>query len=182
MKKILAILFVMGLFNSVSAQNTMQVYYAYKNYTLKVSDVNTSVSDNQIIYKDSTCVVFLIAPDVAPKLSGGGFKGFALTVDNATDKLCEVLLDECFVIYNGTSIPIADAHMLRINIDQSSGILNIPPRSKAKKELYQKVKDENDIVQLIRAETLSFYITYKFKGDEETKSVSINCTIERLKK
>lgn len=81
-----------------------------------------------------------------------------------------------------TSIPIADAHMLRINIDQSSGSLNVPPRSKSKKELYQKVKDENDIVQLVRAETLSFFITYKFKGQDETKSVSINCKIERLKK
>lgn len=180
MKRILTIVIAMTLFQIVNAQNTMQVYYAYKNYTLTAT--NAKIEDKQISYRDSIDVQFYIKPNIAPKLSAGGFKGFDFTINNDTDKLCEVILDDCFIIYDGTSIPVADAHMLRINTDQSSGFVIAPPRSKANKELYQKVKNESDILQLITAKTLVFYITYRFKGDNQTQSISINCTIERVKK
>jgi len=174
MKKTFFLLFTMYSIMAYT-QNGIKVKYAWSTYYIVPQ--NGTLSEDT---KSASLVNDGISVTVSPvKLSGAGFESFKVSIDNKSDKPITIFLDESSYIIDGKSIPVADSHTLFLNIDKPQVDWNIPPSSWAEKELCQKISKDSDKTNLAGSKNVSIYLTYKKKGDNDSKNIVFSFSIEK---
>lgn len=177
MKKTFFLLFTLYSIMAYT-QNGIKVKYAWSTYYI--------VPQNGTLSKDSKSASLLnddITVTVSPvKLSGAGFESFKVSIDNKSDKPITILLDESSYIIDGKSIPVADSHTLSLNIDKPQIGWNIPPSVGAEKELCQKFSKDSDKINLAGSKKVSLYLTYRRKGDSDSKAITFSFSIDKKNK
>lgn len=174
MKKTFFLLFTMYSIMAYT-QNGIKVKYAWSTYYIVPQ--NGTLSEDA---KSASLVNDGIAVTVSPvKLSGAGFESFKVSIDNKSDKPITILLDESSYIIDGKSIPVADSHTIILNIDKPQVDWNIPPSARAEKELCQKFSKDSDKTNLAGSKNVSIYLTYKKKGDNDSKNIVFSFSIEK---
>ena len=176
MKKYLLFLLVTLFSANLFAQDGVKFKYAWKTYFIQPDKGVVSDNKKEITFsnEDIDVTVYPI------KLSGAGFESFNVLVSNKTDNKVSISIDESSYIMDGNSVPVADSHILRININNPQPIWVLPPHSKSEKQLCQRFIDQIDIKNFGDIEKGGIFLSYTI--GEKKKDVTNTFSIIKAEK